>query len=147
VPASGREVLTSFLRALGTQDFATLEQLIHPDYVGEYPQSRERFRGYAAFRAQLEQYPGGAPPGPGDVADALLIGGDDRWVITPGYTVLPLSGPDRYTAVLRVVYPDGQPWHVITIVDLRDNLIHRSTTYFAPEYEPPEWRRGLTERY
>ncbi|HUG47124.1 MAG TPA: nuclear transport factor 2 family protein [Candidatus Limnocylindria bacterium] len=146
--ASGREVLTAFLQALGAQDFATLEHLIHPDYVGEYPQSRERFRGFAAFRAQLEQYPGGPPPeAQTGLEDALLLGGEDRWVITPGYTVLPLAGPDRYTAVVRTVYPDGAAWHIVTIVDLRDGLIHRSTTYFAPEFEAPEWRQGLTERY
>lgn len=27
------------------------------------------------------------------------------------------------------------------------NAIFRSTTYFAPEYDEPEWRKGLTERY
>lgn len=147
MPASGRQTLNEFLRALAKQDFATIERLLHPDFVGEYPQSRERFRGFSAFRAQLEQYPGGPPPDESDVSDAVLVGGEDRWVITPGYTVLPLAGPDRYTAVVRVVYPDGTPWHVITIVDLRDGLVHRSTTYFAPEFEAPAWREGLTERY
>lgn len=147
MPTSGREALTEFLRALGAQDYSTIGRLLHADYVGEYPQSRERFHGYAAFRTQLEHYPGGAPPNQNDVAEAVFVGGEDRWVITPGYTVLPLAGPDRYTAVMRVIYPDGSPWHVITIVDMRDGLIYRSTTYFAPEFDQPEWRRGLTERY
>ncbi len=147
MPASGRDVLSRFLQALAVRDFATLERLMHPDFIGEYPQSRERFTGFAALRAQLEGYPGGLPTDDPGLDNVVLVGGEDRWAITPGYTVLPLSGPDRYTAVVRTVYPDGSPWHIITIVDLRDGLVHRSTTYFAPEFEPPEWRKDLTERY
>lgn len=146
MPRPGREVMNQFVQAMNAMDFALLERLMHPDYVGDYPQSRERFRGFAAFRAQLEQYPGGAPAGSSDV-EATVLADEERWVVTPGYTVLPLAGPDRYTAVLRTRYPDGTVWHVITIVELLDGLIHRSTTYFAPEYDPPEWRQAITERY
>lgn len=147
MPNAAREVMNQFIEAMNTLDFAALERLMHPDYVGEYPQSRERFRGFASFRAQLEHYPGGAPAGAASNETTMMLGDDERWVVTPGYTVLPLAGPDRYTAVLRTRYPDGSYWHIITIIELLDGLIHRSKTYFAPEYEPPEWRQGLTERY
>lgn len=144
---SPRELMAAFVKAMDTLDFDALERLIHPEYVGEYPQSRERFRGYAAFRAQLEQYPEGAPAGSSDTQAMMMIGEEDRWVVTPGYTVVPLAGPNLFTAVLRTRYPDGTYWHVITIIEFRDGLMFRSTTFFAPEYEAPEWRRGLTEQY
>jgi ketosteroid isomerase-like protein len=147
MPSPARELVASFIQAMDTLDFAALERLIHPDYVGEYPQSRERFKGFAAFRAQLEQYPEGLPAGSTDTQATRLIGEEDRWVVTPGYTVLPLAGPDLFTAVLRTRYPDGTYWHLVSIIEFRDGLIFRSTTYFAPEYDAPEWREGLTERY
>lgn len=143
----GREVMNEFLKAMNERDFDKLEQLIHPEYVGEFPQSRERIRGFAPFRAQIEHYPGGAPGGPPDLDAALLSGGEERWAISPGYTVLPLAGPDRFTAALRTQYPDGSVWHVVAIIDIAEDRIIRSTTYFGPEFEPPEWRQGLTERY
>jgi ketosteroid isomerase-like protein len=144
---TARELMAQFIQAMDSMDFAALERLMHPDYVGEYPQSRERFRGFSAFRAQLEQYPEGVPAGSSQTEATVMFGDEDRWVVTPGYTVLPLAGPDRYTAVLRTRYPDGSYWHVITIIEFRDGLIGHSTTYFAPEFEPPEWRAGITERY
>jgi len=139
--------MSQFVQAMNDLDFEALEHLLHPEYVGEYPQSRERFRGFASFRAQLEQYPGGAPAGGANTETTMMLGDEERWVVTPGYTVLPLAGPDRYTAVLRTRYPDDSVWHIITIVELLDGLIHRSTTYFGPEFERPEWRAGLTELY
>jgi hypothetical protein len=147
VANTARELFKRFVTAMNDQDFAALEAIIHPDVEGDFPQSRERFRGFAAFRTQLENYPGGLLLGGADPDSAVLLGDDDRWIVTPGYTVLPLAGADRYTTVVRTTYPDGSAWHVIGIIEISDGLIYRITTYFAPEYEQPEWRRGLTERY
>lgn len=140
-----RDLFNRFVAAMNALDFETLEELIHPDYVGDYPQSGERFRGFAAFRAQLEHYPGGLQAGAADPAAAQVVGDDQRWVITPGYTVLPLAGPERYTTVVRTRYPDGSMWYVISIVQVRDGRIAASETYFAPEFEAPEWRQGMVE--
>jgi hypothetical protein len=145
--ADVQDIFRRFVTAVNDVDVDALATLIHPDYVGEFPQSGERFRGIASFRAQLEHYPGGLPKGRGDAGNARLVADDQRWAITPGYTVLPLSGPQRFTAIMRTPYPDGSWWHVITIVELRDGLVWRATTYFAPEFEPPEWRASFTERF
>jgi hypothetical protein len=61
-------------------------------------------------------------------------------------TVLPLAGPERYTTIARAKYPDGSRWWVVAIVELRDGKIYRTETYFVPDFEPPEWRRGIVER-
>lgn len=145
MPSSVRDWFSRFTSAMNNLDFQELEQLVHPDYVGDYPQSGERFRGFAAFRAQLERYPGGLLSGATDERRARVVGDDERWVITPGYTVLPLAGPERYTTIVRTRYPDGSMWHVVSIVQLRDGRITASETYFAPEFERPEWRRDMTE--
>lgn len=145
MPDQVRDVFRRFVAAMNALDFETLEQLVDPDYVGFYPQSGERFRGYAAFRAQLEHYPGGLQAGSADEREARIVGDDERWIITPGYTVLPLAGPERYTTTVRTRYPDGSTWHVVSIVQVRDGRIASSETYFAPEFEPPEWRRDIVE--
>jgi hypothetical protein len=143
--AARSEFFKRYIRAIAEKDFATLEQMVHPDYVGEYPQSGERFRGFAAFRAQLENYPGGLPAAPPEDPRTKILGDEERWAITPGYTVLPLAGPERYTTVSRAPYPDGSRWWVVSILTLRDEKVVHAETYFAPEFDPPEWRRGMVE--
>jgi hypothetical protein len=145
MPESRQEFFRRYMRAIGESDFATLESMIHADYVSDYPQSGERFRGFAAFRFQLEQYPGGLPPQRYDDSSSKILGDEERWAISPGYTVLPLTGPDRYTTVTRSMYPDGSYWWIVSILTMKDDKIWHAETYFAPEFEAPEWRRGLAE--
>jgi hypothetical protein len=140
-----RDFFTRYIKAVQDLDFDALEDMFHPDFVGFYPQSGERFRGFAAMKAQLQNYPGGLDSGRLPDASATVIGVEERWAISPGYTVLPLAGPERYTTVARAIYPDGSRWWVVGIVELKDHRIFRSDTYFAPEFDPPEWRRDMVE--
>jgi SnoaL-like protein len=141
-----RQLFERWVQAIADLDFTALEQMVHPDYVGFYPQSGERFRGFAALKAQLENYPGGLDESNRDLPTAAqVVGGEERWAISPGYTVLPLAGPERYTTVARAKYPDGSMWWVVSIVELRAGQVYRADTYFAPDFEPPEWRRGFVE--
>ena len=125
-----------FLRAMDERDFATLEKMIHPDLVSDMPQSGERTVGFAGFRAQLEQYPGGGVQNP-VATDARLLADAERWAITPAYTVVPLAGRNEFTVLFRAQYPDGRWWHMLTLVELRDEKIYRTVNYFAPEMPAP----------
>ena len=145
MPESQQEFFRRYIQAIAERDFPKLEQMIHPDYVGEYPQSGERFKGFAALKFQLEQYPGGLPASDFDEARTKVLGEEERWAISPGYTVLPLSGPERFTTVSRAPYPDGLEWWVVSIITLKDGKVWHAETYFAPEFEPPEWRKGVVE--
>jgi len=118
------------------RDFATLEKMIHPDLVSDMPQSGERTVGFAGFRAQLEQYPGGGVQNP-VATDARLLADAERWAITPAYTVVPLAGRKEFTVLFRAQYPDGRWWHMLTLVELRDEKIYRTVNYFAPEMPAP----------
>jgi hypothetical protein len=140
-----RDFFRRYVQAIAERDFDVLEQMIHPDYVGEYPQSGERFYGYAALRAQLENYPGGLPAARYEDPKTRIVGDDERWAISPGYTVLPLSGPERFTTVTRAPYPDGTRWWVVSILTLKDDKVAHAETYFAPEFDPPEWRKDMVE--
>jgi hypothetical protein len=145
MPESKQDFFRRYVEAIARRDFVTLETMIHPDYVGEYPQSRERFKGFAALKFQLEQYPGGLPAQNYEQARTKVLGEEERWAISPGYTVLPLSGPERFTTVSRAPYPDGSEWLVVSIITLKDDKVWHAETYFAPEFDPPEWRKGVVE--
>ena len=66
-----------------------------------------------------------------------IVGDDERWAMSPGYTIVPLSQPNQYTTTVRIAYPDGSYWQTITIVELRDDKVYRLESYFAPELPAP----------
>jgi hypothetical protein len=146
MPESKQEFFKRYVNAIAERDYAKLEPMFHAEYVAEYPQSGERFRGFGAFRAQLESYPGGLPPQSYDDSNTKVLGEDERWAMSPGYTVLPLAGPDRFTTVSRTPYPDGSYWWVVSILTLKDDKVVHAETYFAPEFDPPEWRKDMVEK-
>lgn len=140
-----RDFFRRYVKAIADRDFAALETMIHPDYSGDYPQSGERYRGFKAFREQLEQYPGGMPAAQQDDPHTKVLGDDERWAISPGYTVLPIDGPDRFTTITRSPYPDGSFWWIVSILTMKDDKVWHAETYFAPEFDPPDWRKGMVE--
>jgi hypothetical protein len=131
-----RAFFVRFVKAIDELDRQTLEEMIHPELIGDSPQSGERSRGFAGFWAQLEQYPDGGIQNPLATA-SRMIEEEDRWAITPAYTVVPLAGRTEFTVLMRVQYPDGRWWHIITLVELRDERIYRTESYYAPELAAP----------
>jgi ketosteroid isomerase-like protein len=131
------EVMEGFARVLREHDWDELGRWVHPDVVWEYPQSGERFRGLPNVRAQFENYPG---LGPGTSQLEEIIGGAS-YALTPSYTVIVVEGTgDRGTAIVRVRYPDGSLWWALNVYELRDGLIGHSRSFFAPDFEAPDWR-------
>jgi SnoaL-like domain len=118
-------------------------KLLDADYVWEMPQSGERVRGIANNREMTENYPG-LP----DIETRRITGSEDKWVTTPSWTVLKITGSgDEYTTESRVSYPDGSVWHSIDLFRFRNGKIHHQAAYFAPALEPPEWRARWVERF
>jgi len=139
---STREVVERYMAAL-PGDQATLRALRHEDFVEDWPQSGERIRG-ADRMAQIDaHYPGGMPTGNLE----RIVGSEDRWIMTPAFTLLRVTGSgDAYTALARANYPDGTLWYVVTLLEVRDAKIARATTLFAPQLEAPAWRAEWVER-
>ena len=135
---NARAAFEGYLAALNERDLAALDALLHPDFEDVYPQSGERTRGPANLKAIIENYPGG---GWTDQGLERVEGAEDRWVTTPTFTVLRIEGTGNvFTGVQRAQYPDGSEWHVILIGEMRDGQAWRMQTYFAPRFEPPDWR-------
>ena len=84
-----------------------LAKFLDPDYVWEMPQSGERVRGVTSNREMNDNYPAGLP----DIQTHRVTGSEDRWVTTPSWTVLKITGTgDDYISEFRVSYPDGSVW-------------------------------------
>ena len=45
----------------------------------------------------------------------------------------------------RARCPDGSAWWVVNFYELRDGRLARSTTFFAPTFEAPAWRKPFVE--
>jgi hypothetical protein len=133
---NAHEFFVRFVRAIDQQDRATMEAMIHPDLIADMPQSGERSRGFESFWMQMQQYPDGGVQNPIESA-ARLVEDEERWAITPSYTVVPLASAKEFTVLIKAQYPDGRWWHIIVLVEMRDDRIYRAANYFAPEMPAP----------
>jgi ketosteroid isomerase-like protein len=141
---NNRRVAEQFFEAHHRKDRDAGSQLLHPDYELYWPQSGEVIRGTANWRAIFENYP---DDDRAVVTSSRLVGIEEQWAVTPNYTVVRLSGEgDTFTQEGLVQYPNGEIWHYVALVEIRDGLIWRETTYFAAPFPPAEWRAGWVNR-
>ena len=137
-----RDVIERYAAASARLDLVEQARLRHPEWSVEWPQSGERVRGSDHFARIIESYPGGAPT----VEVSRIVGSEDRWVLTPGNTVLRVAGSgDHWWGEWTMTYPDGDAYHVVSLMELRDGLVYRERVYWAPPFEAPEWRRPFVE--
>ena len=140
-----RAIIDRWIEALNSNDFASAEAVLSDDFVSEYPQSGEVIRGKRNMRAILENYPGGLRKGSLDPGSTRVIGGD-QWVMTPSFALVRVTGTgDARTAILKNRYPDGATWWVVNFFEFAAGKITKATVYFAPEFEPPDWRARWVE--
>jgi hypothetical protein len=140
---SNEDVVRRYLEAHRAHDYEAVGSLRHPDWTTEWPQSGERVRGHANDLAIMENWPGGLP----EAGNVRVTGSEDRWVMTPVFTMVRIVGSgDFWWADGDATYPDGTKWHVAALLELRSELVYRETWYFAPPLEPPEWRSPWVER-
>jgi SnoaL-like protein len=143
---ASRGVIARYVRAVHDQDLDTLASLQHPEFVEDWPQSRERIRGRENFRGLMEHYPGGLSGVDADISMDRVVGGEDRWMVAPTFAMVRVSGADDvHTAIVKLRYPSGDEWFMVTLIELKDGLVYRATSFFAPTFESPEWRRQWVE--
>ena len=138
--ARARQLLERWYKTMSARDFGKLRALVDevadPDMVTEYPQSGEKFRGKANNLAILENYP--------DLPEATIKevhGSEDKWVLTPSFTPLRITGTgDHYVVEGTVQYPNGETWHFVDLMELRGDRVTKVTEYFAAPFPPAEWR-------
>ena len=68
--------------------------------------------------------------------------------MTPTFSIVRIEGSGNvftYSGTLR--YANGDQWHIVAIVEVRDGKIAKTTTYYAAPFEAPEWRAAYVRRY
>jgi ketosteroid isomerase-like protein len=120
-----RQVIERFWAAMQTNDFRRAGEILHDDYVLEWPQSRERIRGRANFIAMNENYPA-----------------HGRWEFTVHRIVA-----EGDQAVSDVDVTDGAvTGRVITFSTVREGKILRQTEFWPDPFEASAWRAGWVEK-
>ncbi len=122
---ASRQVVERFWTAMGENDFQAAGELLHDEFVLEWPQSGERIRGRANFVATNEQYPAAG-----------------RWRFTLHRLVA-----DSNEVVTDITVTDGTvSGRAITFSQVRDGRIVRQTEYWPDPFEPAPWRAQWVEQ-
>lgn len=140
---SPRQVVLDYIQAMNEADWERLRSVLHPDVVEDFPQSGERIRGVANAIAVRSHVP---RTWRNSIDRQRVVGGDDAWALGPNFTAIKVAADgDVVTSIVRARYPDGY-WFVVNVAEIQGGLIRHATVYFAPTFDPPEWRREWVER-
>lgn len=113
-----------FWRLMGTNDFTAVETLLGPEFVLDWPQSKERIRGAANFVRMNQEYPSHGP-----------------W----RFTINRLVG-DACTAVSDVTITDGvQHAQAISFFTIVQGKIVSLVEYWPASYAASANRAHLVE--
>jgi ketosteroid isomerase-like protein len=118
-----RNTLKHYVHALARQDLDAIEDLLHDDYLEEYPHSGERIRGKHNWRTILQNYPGR----PKIIDHSFKLGG--------GLGVAEM-----------IAEYDGERVYACQTVELEDGKVKRVRTCFGGPFEAPQWRAQWVER-
>ena len=139
-----RQVVERYTAALAAGDLDAQDALVHEDYEARWPQSGEVVRGRTNRRAIVANYPGAE--GVLRPATSRILGQDDAFISGPSWNIVHLVGSgDQMTFTGTVEYPDGQIWHVVSLLTLREGKVWRQVDYFGPPFDPPDWRTPYVE--
>lgn len=118
------QILEEFVRCIHENDVEAMKNLLHDDYVEEYPQSGERIRGKQNTEQVYENF--------------------ENLPDVKGYNCECCG--DLGILEMALDYPDGGIYNACEIVHFRDGKIANVTAYFGQPFEAPDWRSQWVER-
>ena len=119
-----KKKLENFWATMETNDFYAAAQLLHDEYVLEWPQSGERIRGRDNFAAINTVYPA-----------------EGKW----HFTINQIVAEDD-SVVTDVTVTDGKRLdRVITFSTIRDGKIWKQIEFWPEPFEAPTWRSQWVE--
>ena len=57
-----------------------------------------------------------------------------------------IGAGDRFAVAGQITYPNGETWHAVSLIELRDGKISKITDYFGAPFEAPAWRAPYVEK-
>lgn len=122
---NSKQILENFWKTMKTNDFYAVTNLLHDDYLLEWPQSGERIRGRENFVAINTYFPA-----------------EGKWQFTVNQIVA-----DGDLVVTDVTVTDGSRTdRAITFSTVRDGKIWRQVEFWPESFEAPEWRSQWVEK-
>ena len=117
------QLVLRFMMGTAEGDFDAIADLVHDDFVMDWPQSGERFSGranaFGAMRAQRDKPEPAGPP--------RLVGSGEVWVM-----MMPLRyGEDLY--------------QYVGVLELESGRIKRGTGYFAAAFPAQDYRARFAD--
>jgi|SRR5690606_30377987 len=114
-----------FWELMASNDFHSVAEVLHPEFVLEWPQSGERIRGAGNFAEMNRNYPASGP-----------------WRFEVQRLVADANG-----AVTETTVTDGDMRATaVTFFTVRDGRIHRIVEYWPDPFEPGSERQAWVER-
>ena len=107
------------------RDWDRAGELMHDDFVQEWPQSGERIVGRDNAIAINRDFPGGLPT----MNIRRTLGSGDLEVLE-----------------VELTYADGSRYFAVSVLELRDGKVVGETDYFGQPFPAPEWRAQWVER-
>lgn len=111
-------VVERLWKAFDALDFETAGDLLHDDFIEEWPQSGEKVRGRENFVALNKHYPG-------------------HWRVT---ILNMLASGDQVVSEVKLEYKD-EIVYAVSFFEFNDGKISRERDYWPEPFESPEWRR------
>ncbi|HEX6819093.1 MAG TPA: nuclear transport factor 2 family protein [Ktedonobacterales bacterium] len=121
-----RAAVEEYWRRMNTNEWQVVGQLLHDNFVLDWPQSGERIRGRNHFAAVNANYPAAGP-----------------W----RFAVQRVVTDDNAAATDVLVSAPTISARVVTFFELRDGRIWRMTEFWPDPFEAATWRSQWAERY
>lgn len=124
MPPTALEIVHEFWRLMASNDFDTVAVVLAPEFVLEWPQSKERIRGVANFVRMNREYPS---HGPWRFTIHRIVGGDTE-------------------AASDVSITDGvQSARAISFFTVEQGRVVRLVEFWPEPYAAPVHRNHLVE--
>ncbi len=123
---NNKQLLENFWATMATNDFYAASQLLHDDYILEWPQSGERIRGQENFAAINTFYPT-----------------EGKWEFTINHILAEGKLVTTDVSVTNGKLKD----RVITFSTIRDEKIWKQVEFWPEIFVAPEWRKQWVERF
>ena len=121
---NNKQILENFWATMETNDFYAAAQLLHDDYILEWPQSGERILGRDNFAAINKNYPA-----------------EGKWHFTINQIIV-----EGDLVVSDVSVTDGKiTGRAITFSTIRDEKIWKQIEFWPDPFEAPAWRTQWVE--
>ena len=122
---NNKQILENFWNTMATNDFHAVAQLLHVEYILEWPQSGERIRGRDNF-----------------AAINMFYHAEGKWTFKINHIVA-----DGDMVVTDVSVSDGTRHdRAVTFSTVRDGKIWKQVEFWPEPFEAPAWRAQWVEK-